>query len=168
MHFLLIGDGSLHASCVTEVEQRGLASKVSFIPDCRTVPRHMVSAMDAFVLPSLYEGLGLVAVEAQAAGLACMLSERIPVEAAVRIDRAYHLPLDLGVEGWARALLALPPRLDNREPSCAAAIAAAGFDIDESVRHLAAFYDCAVRTRSSTQNRPRVISSGSRQDILRS
>ena len=167
-HFLLIGDGSLHASCVAEVEQRGLAQNVHFIRDCRTVPRHMVSAMDAFVLPSLYEGLGLVAVEAQAAGLACVLSDRVPLEAAVVTDRVHHLPLDLGAEGWARALLALPSRLDSRDPSSAAVIAAAGFDIEDSVRNLAVIYDRAVRAAPSTRNGPAVMSPGSRQDALHS
>ena len=165
IRFLLIGDGSLHASCVAEIGRLGLALSVIFIRDCRTVPRHMVSAMDAFVLPSLYEGLALVAVEAQAAGLACVLSDRVSLEAAIITDRVHYLPLDLDAEGWARKLLSLPPRLDNCNPSCGDAIASAGFDIEDSVRHLAAAYD---RTVSSTCKKVTVISPGSRQEAPRS
>ena len=162
IRFLLIGDGSLHASCVAEIGRRGLAPNVIFISDCRTVPRHMVSAMDAFVLPSLYEGLALVAVEAQAAGLACVLSDRVSLEATILVDRVHYLPLDLDAEGWAHTLLSLPPRLDNRDPACGGAVAGAGFDIEDSVRHLAAAYD---RAAPSTRGKATVSSPGLRQEV---
>ena len=139
-HFLLIGDGSLHAACVADIAQRGLAAHVTLIRDCRTVPLHMLSAMDAFVLPSLYEGLGLVAVEAQAAGLTCLLSERVPWEAGVAPGRVRRLPLDVGAAAWADALLSLPSRLESRD----SAVANAGFDVTQSATRLAAIYQEAA------------------------
>ncbi|TLU72540.1 glycosyltransferase [Lichenicoccus roseus] len=145
IHFLLIGNGTLRDNCVERVRERGLDSHVTFITDCRTVPQYMVSAMDGFVLPSLYEGLGLVAVEAQAAGLACLLSDRVPSEASVVRGRATHLPLEVGAERWARALLSLPPRIDSRHPGVAAEIAAHGFEIVDAVASIDQYYREAVQ-----------------------
>ncbi len=145
VHFLLIGDGSLHDGSVLEVVGRGLSSRVTFIRDCRTVALHMVSAMDGFMLPSLYEGLGLVAVEAQAAGLACLLSDRVPWEAAAVPGRTPRLPLEAGAEAWASALLSLPTRLANHAPAVTDRIAAAGFDIAQSVASLDHTYERAAR-----------------------
>ena len=142
-HFLLIGDGSLCDRHVAEIARRGLGSRVTLIRDCRSVPLHMVSVMDGFVLPSLYEGLALVAVEAQAAGLACLLSA--PLREAAASARVTLLPLEAGASAWARALLALPSRLDSREASIGEAMAEAGFDIVQSATGLARIYQDAVR-----------------------
>ena len=144
-HFLLIGDGSLRGACVAEIERRGLASHVTLVRDCRTVPLHMVSAMDGFVLPSLYEGLGLVAVEAQAAGLACLLSDRVPWEAAIARGRTQRLSLEASASAWAEALLSLPSRLDSRQAAIGQALADAGFDIVHSATGLARLYEDAVQ-----------------------
>jgi glycosyltransferase involved in cell wall biosynthesis len=68
----------------------------------------MTGAMDCFVLPSRYEGLGLVAVEAQAAGLPCLLSDRVPSEAIVDHSLIRVLSLDgLAADVWAASLLQL-------------------------------------------------------------
>lgn len=149
LHFLLIGDGSLHDVTVAELERRGLGARVTVLRDCRTVPLHMVSAMDGFVLPSLYEGLGLVAIEAQAAGLACLLSDKVPWEAAAVPGRALRLPLDAAAEAWAAALLSLPVRLDSRAPASTDVIAAAGFDIDHSIGCLGRAYEQALSVSGS-------------------
>jgi glycosyltransferase involved in cell wall biosynthesis len=75
---LLIGDGPLRDSFTKEVKRRGLGAHFVFISDTLSVPAFMKSAMDCFVFPSRYEGLGLVVVEAQAAGLPCVISDRVP------------------------------------------------------------------------------------------
>lgn len=57
---LLIGDGPLRSDIVAQVEQRRLHEYVRFVPDTLSVPQFMLEVMDCFVLPSRYEGLGLV------------------------------------------------------------------------------------------------------------
>jgi glycosyltransferase involved in cell wall biosynthesis len=109
-HFLLIGDGPLRPQMESEVQARGLGKRVTFVPDTLSVPQIMLSAMDCFVLPSRYEGLGLVAVEAQAAGLPCFISDRVPEEAVVDSQLAQFLSLEDLPELWADSILAAKGR----------------------------------------------------------
>lgn len=59
-----------------------LVDKVHFLGVREDIPELMIM-MDGFVFPSIHEGLGIVAVEAQAAGLPCLISEGVPDEAIV-------------------------------------------------------------------------------------
>jgi glycosyltransferase involved in cell wall biosynthesis len=106
-HFLLIGDGPLRPQITSEIQRRGLSEHVTLVPDTTSVPSYMTGAMDCFLLPSRYEGLGLVAVEAQAAGLPCLLSDRIPAEATVIPSLVRVLSLDQPAEEWADQLCAM-------------------------------------------------------------
>jgi glycosyltransferase involved in cell wall biosynthesis len=106
-HFLLIGDGPLRSQITGEIERRGLSRSITWVPDTTSVPGYMTGAMDCFVLPSHYEGLGLVAVEAQAAGLRCLLADRVPAEATVIPSLVHVLPLERPAEEWADQLCAM-------------------------------------------------------------
>ena len=64
----------------------------------------MLGAMDVFLFPSLWEGLGLALVEAQAAGIPCVLSEHIPYEADVFLPLINRLPLSESVGKWAETI----------------------------------------------------------------
>jgi glycosyltransferase involved in cell wall biosynthesis len=103
--FIFIGDGDLRSGIASEFERKGLAHNVTFVPDTLSVPKFMLSTMDCFVFPSRYEGLGLVAVEAQAAGLPCFISDRVPHEAIVDAKLVNVLRLDDPPEMWANAIL---------------------------------------------------------------
>lgn len=81
LHFLLIGDGSLRSTMERLAADLGIGEKVTFTGNRLDVPSLMKHAMDCFFLPSLWEGLGIVALEAQALGLPCLFSEAIPEEA---------------------------------------------------------------------------------------
>jgi glycosyltransferase involved in cell wall biosynthesis len=140
VHFLLIGDGPDLASVTQRAERLGLASHITIVRDCRTVPLHLLSAMDSFILPSLYEGLALAAVEAQAAGLSCLISDSVTAEVIVKRDAVRRLPLSLGAEAWASALLDLPPRSENQSENLRHWFLGGPFDIVESARLLDAAY----------------------------
>ena len=103
-HFLLVGDGPLRDQIVTQVKKQGFEHCVTFVRDTRSMPQFMLSAMDCFVLPSRYEGLPLVSVEAQAAGLPCFLSDPITRELVVDSGLVRFLSLDCP-EPWAEAIL---------------------------------------------------------------
>ena len=101
IHFLLIGDGSLRASVEARALTMGLQGIIHFLGTRTDVPELLRSCVDAFVFPSLREGLPIAVLEAQAAGLPCVISKDITGEVAVLPDQIDQLPLALGAEEWA-------------------------------------------------------------------
>ena len=79
---VLVGDGTQRQRILTLIEENGLNDKVLILPDNSQVEKYY-ALFDLFVLPSIFEGLPLVAVEAQAMKLPCLLSDRITSETAV-------------------------------------------------------------------------------------
>lgn len=102
---IIAGDGDIKIK--HDVEERikayGLCDNVKMIGNCKTIPQLMRS-FDAFLIPSLWEGLPVVLVEAQAAGLPCYCSENIPHEADLTGSVTY-LKLSDDVKIWAEAIL---------------------------------------------------------------
>ncbi|MEQ1128580.1 glycosyltransferase [Acinetobacter johnsonii] len=92
-YLVLVGDGTLKAEIEKKVEDLDLIPYVIFTGLRKDVPVIMLSVFDIFVFPSLWEGLGLVVVEAQAAGLYCIASENIPRE--TNLGSVIYLDYDL-------------------------------------------------------------------------
>ena len=113
----------------------GIAEHVRFL-GVRSDVAELMQAMDVFVFPSLYEGLGIVVIEAQASGLPCVVSEGIPQEAYLT-DLVIAEKLSSTTDSWAERILACRdiPRTDRR-----AEIAAHGFDITTEAVKLQEFY----------------------------
>lgn len=88
---VLVGDGPMRGGMEEKAERLGLSGRVLFLGQRDDVAR-LYQAFDVFCLPSLYEGLGIVAVEAQVAGLRCLLSDRVPREVAIS-DNTTFLPI---------------------------------------------------------------------------
>ena len=103
---LLVGTGEAGVSVKALVDERGLTDRVKFLGQRSDVNR-LYQAFDAFVLPSLYEGLGLVGVEAQVSGLPCLLSDAITREVDVTGECKF-LPIDSPVV-WADEIDSLLP-----------------------------------------------------------
>ena len=100
---LLVGDGELKDAIENYVEQLGIEESVIFVGPTEHVNLYL-QAMDAFVLPSFSEGLGLVNIEAQTAGLPCIVSTGIPKEVKIT-SHLEHYPLSDGPEKWADYIL---------------------------------------------------------------
>ena len=77
--WLIVGDGDLEFKIKHKVEELDIKDNVIFLGTKNDVNK-LYSAIDLFVLPSLYEGLPVVAVEAQASGVKCILSDTITQE----------------------------------------------------------------------------------------
>lgn len=113
---LLVGTGEAEASVERLVAERGLSDRVKFLGQ-RSDMANMYAAFDAFVLPSLYEGLGLVGVEAQRSGLPCLLSDQITHEVDVTGECCF-LPINDSAL-WADAICDIEPREDGRRAGVA-------------------------------------------------
>ena len=77
---LMVGDGELFAVVKEQCNQIGISDKV-ILPGSQTNTEDYYQIMDVFAFPSLWEGLGIAVIEAQANGLQCLLSENVPKEA---------------------------------------------------------------------------------------
>ena len=117
--FILVGRGGLEDKIKRKVQDMKLVDKVHFLGVREDIPELMIM-MDGFVFPSIHEGLGIVAVEAQAAGLPCLISEGVPDEAIVDMYKNI-------------------PRINRLEE-----IRTANYDIYETVKQLENIYTKAV------------------------
>ena len=141
---LLIGVGSLQPAIERRAAELGLASRVIFAGPRSDVPRVLRGAVDAFVMPSLCEGLGIAALEAQAAGVPSFLADTIPSETDVVPQLVKRLSLSQPADVWAKALLAA--RSEPRPVSPAEALAAverSPFNICKGVAELQQLYASA-------------------------
>ncbi|MCR4780297.1 MAG: glycosyltransferase family 1 protein [Ruminiclostridium sp.] len=136
---LLVGTGELRGRTEARASELGLAGAVIFMGVRNDVHR-LYQAMDAFALPSLYEGLPLVGVEAQAAGLPCVISDRMTKDTVI-IGSTKIVPLAEGPGKWAERILEMRTT-ERRDTS--AAIKSAGFDITDEVKKLEAYYASAL------------------------
>lgn len=100
---LLVGDGALRSAIEDKVRKLGLEESVIFA-GIRKDMNNIYQAIDAFVLPSLFEGLPVVLVEAQASGLNCIVSDTVSDEGNI-INRVKKLSLDDSTEKWADTVL---------------------------------------------------------------
>lgn len=100
---LLIGQGTLQNEIKEKVDKLGLANSVKFIGQV-TNANDYYNAMDVFVLPSIYEGLGMVLIEAQANELPCIASTEVPKEAKIS-NQIEYIELDKNPSYWAKRIL---------------------------------------------------------------
>lgn len=136
-HFLLVGDGPLRGAIEKRVGEAGLASRFTFAGLRGDVPALMTGVMDAFVLPSLFEGLPLVAIEAQAAGLPCLVSDTVSPESSVVDGLFSQESLHSPAKTWAmRILRSLRMRTAEEKRRALCAVNASPFEIGGNLQFL--------------------------------
>lgn len=136
---VLIGDGTLRNEIEEKVKQLDLQQDVILLGNREDVAQ-LLQAMDVFVLPSNWEGLGMVLIEAQAAGLPCFASTAIPQEAKVT-QLLEFISLNESPEVWAETIVAAA-RID-REEQCEYVlnkIREKHYDINDTVSQLKDIY----------------------------
>lgn len=141
---LLVGGGeqddALKNKMREKAEELGLGGSVRFLGVRDDVAR-LLQAFNLFLLPSLYEGFPVTMVEAQAAGLPCVISDGVPPQCDLT-GNVTIVPLSASPEEWARRTLHAADgfnRTDTYEK-----IAAAGFDICQNAGWLTGFYESAL------------------------
>lgn len=132
---LLAGEGELFETTKALAQDAGIADSVRFLGLRSDVPE-LMSASDVFILPSRYEGFPVVLAEAQASGLPCLISDRVPGEAALT-GLVSSMSLDESPEKWAEKAveMASVPRISGAE-----AVRDAGYDIQSAAEMLQSFY----------------------------
>jgi glycosyltransferase involved in cell wall biosynthesis len=132
--FIWVGTGPMKNVVVNEIEKRNLENKF-ILPGVRSDINHILMAMDAFILPSLWEGLPVVVVEAQASGIPCFISDRITRDVEIT-QLVHYLSIDNNLEYWGKAVCAEKLiRQDVREK-----IVTSGFDIKAAAKRMEELY----------------------------
>ena len=132
---LLIGNGELYGTIIRKIKNHKLEDAVALVEVTEKVGAYL-NAMDVFILPSLFEGLGLVAIEAQAAGLRVIASEKVPTVINVG-GNVEFLPLDKAA--WVSELLDVQE--DQSRGKKANPIRGSCFDIETQTKILSEYYE---------------------------
>lgn len=132
---VLVGDGEDRDKIEEKVRQHDLAEAVRFL-GVRSDIQDLLQVMDVFLFPSLFEGLSVASIEAQAAGLPVLISDKVPIECQ-KTDLVQVVSLNESPSVWAERTLeaAKTIRRDTSEE-----IKEAGFDIKENAKFLQDFY----------------------------
>lgn len=102
---LLMGDGELEEIIKRKAKQLNIYESIKFMGNVNNV-NELYQVMDVFILPSLFEGLPVVGIEAQAAGLRCIFSDKVTRETEIT-DNVYYLGIEKNnLKEWKEKILA--------------------------------------------------------------
>lgn len=139
---LLVGSGETVNDIKELVRQKEVENDVIFYGTTDYV-NEVVQAMDCFIFPSRFEGLGIVALEAQASGINCIASDQVPQKMKVN-DGTKFLPLEKNLSCWMyeveKALVLVEDRKSNiaKEKEL---FRQAGYDIEQNCKDMLQYYD---------------------------
>lgn len=135
---ILIGDGLLKKDIENQVISLGLSDKVYFLGVRSDIPALLMS-MDLFLFPSLFEGFGIVLIEAQAIGIPCLISNTIPKDVFLT-DLVLSESLSAPANVWATKAVQLISTTSTKKTSFPQIIKDAGYDIYDTVKEIEDFY----------------------------
>lgn len=132
---LLIGVGEKEEEVRKQVDELKVGDKVKFLGN-RSDVNELYQAMDAFVLPSFFEGIPVVGVEAQFAGLPCFFSDKVPKEVGIA-QNCKFIKLNESAKAWSEIIL---ENISTRR-SCEEKILRSQYNIDTAYEKLVEYYD---------------------------
>lgn len=140
---LLVGDGENREELGKLAKRLGVENDVVFLGNVDNV-NQILQAMDVFAFPSRFEGLGIVAIEAQACNIPCIISDLVPHEVKVKPDTQFISLTD--VKKWLSALLWIKDNIEVKEREESAdqsvkEIVQAGYDIKDICMHVLEIYE---------------------------
>ena len=133
---ILVGTGSLYKNIIDTADNLGLTNDIIFL-GVRQDTEQILQAADAFVMPSLYEGLPVVLVEAQSSGLPIFCSDTISMMSKLS-ERYFPLSLHEPASSWATTILKETNRTERVDGSDA--VKSAGFDVHDIAEILTKTY----------------------------
>lgn len=99
-----VGNGELKDEIQEEIHRLGLEQNITMLGAQKNIPELLNSA-SIFLFPSIFEGLGIALIEAQAAGLSCLVSDRVPNE--VDAGKCHFMSIDIDPKCWAEKIILL-------------------------------------------------------------
>lgn len=132
---MLVGTGNLEEEIRRKVKDLNLNNKVLFLGVRDDIP-NLMQAMDVFLMPSLYEGLPLVLVEAQSSGLECIISDTISKQVIIT-NNVEVISLDESSLEWSNRL---NNYRDYKRSNTSEEIKRNKFDIDINLKWLQSYY----------------------------
>lgn len=132
---MLVGIGEKEQEIRDKVEKLGLTDCVKFMGFCNNT-NELFWCMDVFLMPSLYEGLPIVGVEAQCTGLPCFMSKDVITDEVKIAENVKFIELEKSPKEWAEIILGSDlSRCDTYEE-----LKVAGYFIEQTVEELEKFY----------------------------
>jgi glycosyltransferase involved in cell wall biosynthesis len=141
MYLLLIGDGPLRPEIEQKATKLGLQDRVIFTGVQSDIAAIMLGAMNVFLFPSLYEGLGNVRLEAQVSGLPCIVSDVVPEEGDVVKPLVRRISLSQPASAWAEVILTAPQiALETSQEEALEIMEESFFNIQNSLKKMEFIY----------------------------
>ena len=135
-NLFLLGEGNLANEIATQIKALNLEGKVHCMGTVSNVKEYL-QAMDIMVFPSLFEGLPVSIIEAQATGLPCVLSDTISGEVAIVPELIRFVSLKANLESWLKTI---NEQLQIKRTAQSESIKLSGYDILDNVKSLEAIY----------------------------
>lgn len=135
---LIIGDGNLREKMLKRIKDYGIEDAVLYLGRREDI-HQFYNAMDGFLLPSTYEGLPVVGVEAECCGLPMFFSTEISKESSPCDDLGVFIGLDRSPEEWARYIIEKIKNTKRR--NCCERVKKAGFDSVTEAGKLVRYYE---------------------------
>jgi len=139
----LIGDGELKDEMMAKIREFGIEKQVDYLGRREDI-QQFYNAMDCFILPSLYEGLPVVGLEAESCGLPMFFSTEVTKEANA-CELGHFIGLDESVDYWAKEILKACKENMPIRRSHAKEVASSGFDSASEAMRLQTYYMNALK-----------------------
>lgn len=136
---ILVGDGNLKKQVLKRISSYGISDYVIYLGRTEKI-YELYNAMDVFLLPSLYEGLPVVGIEAQCTGLPVFFSDAVPKESSPCDDLGFFISLKNNAEEWADIILTNTIELAKNRRERKAELKRYGFDSDTEANKLGEYY----------------------------
>src|SRR5699024_3274460 len=144
---VLVGDGPLREDMRKKIQLLNLENKVKLLGVRSDIPR-LLQAFDVFLMPSFHEGLPVTLIEAQGAGLPCIISDTITKEVDMGMDLVHFLSLT-EKEAWLDAMIRISMETPQRKIS-ATALSRKGYDIKETAASMEGSYMAMMISEEAT------------------
>ena len=133
---MLVGGGDRETEIIQKIERLGISKDV-ILTGVRSDVNELMQAMDVFVLPSLYEGFPVTMMEAQASGLPCIVSDKVPMECAIVDGLVTSVKLSDEISAWVTAI---QKTKDIERKNHTKELSEKGYDIKQAADWLKNYY----------------------------